>query len=139
MLSRLTGRMVCRRCSTATRDSIIENMQTNAKAYGLILSLIVASATGVNVLVSSHINPISQEQKLLRQDMKELRQEMHQEMKGMRQEMHQEMKGMRQEMHHEMKEIRQEMSQNQKELLLAVSKSDEKYTMYGERLAKLEK
>jgi Tfp pilus assembly protein PilN len=92
-------------------------MQTNAKAYGLLLSVIVASATGVNVLVSSHINPISQEQKLLRQDMKELRQEMHQEMK----------------------EIRQEMSQNQKELLLAVSKSDEKYAMYGERLAKLEK
>jgi mannitol-specific phosphotransferase system IIBC component len=120
--------MVCRRCSTATRDSIIENMQTNAKAYGLILSLIVASATAVNVLVSSHINPISQEQKLLRQDMKELRQEMHQEMKEMRQEMHQEMKGMR-----------QEITQNQKELLLAVSKSDEKYTMYGERLAKLEK
>jgi hypothetical protein len=53
--------------------------------------------------------------------------------------MHQEMKGMRQEMHQEMKEMRQEMTQNQKELLLAVSKSDDKYAMHEERLAKLEK
>jgi uncharacterized protein (DUF3084 family) len=121
----------CRRYNTASRDSIIENMQTNAKAYGLILSFTVVSGTTLNFILSSHINPIYQEQKLLRQDMKEIRQdvkivyqdvnnvrqdvnnvrqEMHQEMKEMRQEMHQEMKGMRQEM----KGVRQEMTQNQK-------------------------
>jgi uncharacterized protein YoxC len=151
MFSRLTGRMPfhCRRCSTASRDSIIENMQTNVKAYGLMLSLLVASISGVNFLVSSHIYPISQEQKLQRQDMTELRQDVkivcqdvnnvRQDVNNVRQEMHQEMKEMRQEMTQNQKEMRQEMTQNQKELLLAVSKIDDKYAMHGERLAKLEK
>jgi mannitol-specific phosphotransferase system IIBC component len=110
-------------------------MQTNANAYGLTLLLTVASATAVNFIVSTHIYPISQEQKLLRQDMTELRQDV----KIVCKEMHQEMNEMRQEMHHEMKEMRQVMTQNQKELLLAVSKIDDKYAMHGERLAKLEK
>jgi hypothetical protein len=133
MFSRLTGRMPfhCRRCSTASRDSIIENMQTNVKAYGLMLSLLVASISGVNFLVSSHIYPISQEQKLQRQDMTELRQDVK--------IVCQDVNNVRQEMHHEMKGMRQEMTQNQKELLLAVSKIDDKYAMHGERLAKLEK
>jgi CRISPR/Cas system-associated endonuclease Cas3-HD len=104
----------------------------------------VASVTAVNI-VSSLVSPIAAEQKLLRQDMREIHQEMTQNQKEMRQEMreiHQEMtqnqKEMRQEMTQNQKEMRQEMTQNQKEMLLAVSKIDDKYAMHGERLAKLE-
>ena len=148
MLSRLTGRtapIIRRKCSTAPRDSIIENMQNNARAYGLMLSvMVVTSAAAVNFLVSSHVYPISQEQKLIRQDMKEIRQEMtrnqkemHQEMNIMRQEMTRNQTEIPQELHQGMNIMPQEMTRNQTELLQAISIIDDKYAMHGERLAKL--